>query len=113
MSLTYEGQTVEVDGEGFLLDPSMWDNDVALQIADQLSLEMNEDRWQIVNIVRDHYEITTCVPELRTVLKELKAQSGKEKATRKHVYYLFPYGYGQQACKIAGMRIPLKVMLDL
>jgi tRNA 2-thiouridine synthesizing protein E len=36
-----------------------------------------------------------------------------EKATRKYVYQLFPYGYGQQACKIAGMRKPLKLMLDV
>ncbi len=26
---------------------------------------------------------------------------------------LFPYGYGQQACKIAGMRKPLKLMRDI
>jgi len=29
------------------------------------------------------------------------------------LYALFPYGYGQQACKIAGMRKPLKLMLDI
>ncbi len=113
MSLVFEGNEVGVDDEGYLLDPTMWDNQVAEQLADQLSLEMNEDRWQIVNIVREHYETTSCVPELRTVLKRLKEQSGKDKATRKHVYYLFPYGYGQMACKIAGMRKPLKVLLDL
>ncbi len=39
--------------------------------------------------------------------------SGKEKATRKFLYELSPYGYGQQACKIAGMRKPRKLMLDV
>ena len=39
--------------------------------------------------------------------------TGKEIATRRYVYDLFPYGYGQQACKIAGMRRPLKLLLDL
>ena len=85
MALIFEGNEVEVDNEGYLLDPSTWDNDVAEQLAEQLSLEMNEDRWQIVNMVREHYEYSTCVPELRTILKQLKEQSGKEKATRKHV----------------------------
>jgi len=113
MSLVFEGKEVEVDNEGYLLDPSLWDDSVAEQVAASLSLEMNEDRWEIVRIVRDYFEQTTCVPELRTVLKTLKEKFGKEKATRKHVYYLFPYGYGQQACKIAGMRKPLKVLLDL
>lgn len=29
------------------------------------------------------------------------------------LYALFPHGYGQQACRIAGMRKPLKLMLDV
>ena len=29
------------------------------------------------------------------------------------MYALFPRGYGQQACKIEGMRKPLKLMLDV
>ena len=45
MSLIFEGKEVAVDNEDYLLDPSTWDNDVAEQLADQLSLEMNEDRW--------------------------------------------------------------------
>jgi TusE/DsrC/DsvC family sulfur relay protein len=104
---------VNLDNEGYLTDPSEWDENVALRLADSLSLEMNEERWEVVRIIRDYYEQTTCVPELRRVLKTLKEQFGKDKATRKHVYYLFPYGYGQQACKIAGMRKPLKLMLDV
>ena len=43
----------------------------------------------------------------------LKENWQPEKATRKFLYTLFPYGYGQQACKIAGMRKPLKLMLDV
>jgi tRNA 2-thiouridine synthesizing protein E len=46
-------------------------------------------------------------------LRGLKRRYGKEKATRKYVYTMFPYGYGQQDCKIAGMRLPLKLLLDL
>ena len=46
-------------------------------------------------------------------LPTLRERHGKDTATRKYVYDLFPYGYGQQACKIAGMRKPLKLLLDL
>jgi sulfur relay (sulfurtransferase) DsrC/TusE family protein len=53
------------------------------------------------------------VPEARHALKDLRLKPGEEKATRKFLYSLFPYGYGQQACKIAGMRKPLKLMLDI
>ncbi len=64
-------------------------------------------------MIRDLYSETGIVPELRTILKRLKQTIGKEQATRKYVYALFPYGYGQQGCKIAGMRKPLKLWLDL
>ena len=104
---------LETDNEGYLLDPECWDENVASQLAEGESLELNEDRWAVVRLVRDYYEETTCVPEFRKILKAMKETVGKEKATRKYVYGLFPYGYGQQACKIAGMRKPLKVLLDL
>lgn len=113
MTLEYAGKTIETDAEGYLLEPEQWNEELALQIAQGESLEMTADRWQIVKIVREHYEYTSCVIELRKVLKSLKEQCGADKVTRKHVYQLFPYGYGQQACKIAGMRKPLKVLLDL
>jgi len=53
------------------------------------------------------------VPELRTILKEMKLKFGENKATRKYIYKLFPYGYGQQGCLIAGMKQPKKLWLDL
>jgi len=37
----------------------------------------------------------------------------KDKATLRYLYQLFPRGYGQQACKFAGMREPRKLMLDV
>ncbi|RMG51904.1 MAG: TusE/DsrC/DsvC family sulfur relay protein [Gammaproteobacteria bacterium] len=101
------------DNEGFLLDPEDWDRELALELASELGIDMTESHWEIVQFVRDYYEQNQTVPELRTVLKFLREKHGKEVATRRHVYRLFPYGFGQQACKIAGMRKPLKLMLDL
>ena len=72
-----------------------------------------EARWEIVRYVREHFESRGTVPEARVLLKMLNERHGKETATRKVLYSLFPYGYGQQACKIAGMRMPRKLMLDV
>ena len=113
MAIEVNGVLLETDNEGYLLDPSDWNQEVALSLAAIELLEMNASRWQIVNIVRRHFEERQTVPEARTVLKALRELLGKEQATRKYLYGLFPYGYGQQACKIAGMRKPLKIMLDV
>ncbi len=101
------------DNEGFLLDPSDWNEHVAAAIAEQESIPLTPAHWEIVHFVRDYYEQYQSVPENRTLLKMLRDHHGKETATRRYVQNLFPYGFGQQACKIAGMRKPLKLLLDL
>lgn len=113
MALEVNGITLETDNEGFLLDPDTWDLDVAAALARGEQLRMSEDHWAVVRFVRNWFEERHSVPEARHALKDLGNKLGKEKATRKYLYSLFPYGYGQQACKIAGMRKPLKLMLDI
>jgi tRNA 2-thiouridine synthesizing protein E len=107
------GVDIALDHEGYLLDPAQWNTDVAAVLAAKENIELTENVWEVVNFVRDYFEERQSVPEHRLLLQELKRRHGKEKATRKYVYEMFPYGYGQQACKIAGMRVPLKLLLDL
>ncbi|MEJ2653464.1 MAG: TusE/DsrC/DsvC family sulfur relay protein [Gammaproteobacteria bacterium] len=113
MALEVNGKVLDTDEEGFLLDPGEWNREVAEVIARGEGLELNEPVWHVVSFVRDYYESNQSVPEARTVLKAIGQKLGREKATRKFLYELFPYGYGQQACKIAGMRKPRKLMLDV
>ena len=107
------GVAIALDHEGYLLDPAQWNVDVARALAKIEDIELTDDVWEVVQFVREYYEEHKAVPEHRLLLRELKLRHGKEKATRKYVYNMFPYGYGQQACKIAGMRVPLKLLLDL
>ena len=104
---------VNRDEHGFLLDVEDWDEELAVQLAIEENIQLNEEHWNIIHTIRELYAKTGTVPELRTILKHLKQTIGAEKATRKYVYTLFPYGYGQQACKIAGMRLPRKLWLDV
>jgi tRNA 2-thiouridine synthesizing protein E len=112
-TLEVNEKTIQIDHEGYLLDPSDWSNEVALVIAEKECIKMTDDVWEVVMFVRDYFEFNQCIPEHRRLLQALRKIHGKEKATRKYVYNMFPYGYGQQACKIAGMRVPLKLLLDL
>lgn len=111
--LHVNGKEIPVDHHGYLVDPADWNQDVALKLAELAGIEMTDDHWFVVNYIRDQYEYSTCVPEARHALKVMKEKHGKERATRKYLYKLFPYGYAIQACRIAGTRIPLKIMLDL
>lgn len=113
MALELDGKIYETDEEGFLLDPHDWNESLARYIAQGENLELSPERWAVVRYVREHFDSHGQVPEARYVLKELTKSFGKDKGTRKFLYELFPYGYGQQACKIAGMRKPRKLMLDV
>jgi TusE/DsrC/DsvC family sulfur relay protein len=104
---------IERDEEGFLLYPEDWSPALAETLAAEEGLELDGERREVVMYIRDYFEHNMFVPEARTLLRHLRDQWGAEKATRKYLYRLFPYGYGQQACKIAGMRKPRKLMLDV
>jgi len=108
-----ENHMPETDEEGFLLDPMQWSPALAEVIAASEGLPLDDKRWLVVRFVREHFESRQSVPEARAVLKFLQEKLGPDNATRKYLYTLFPYGYGQQACKIAGMRKPRKLMLDV
>lgn len=112
-SICVQGRTLSVDQEGYLLYPEEWDKEVALYQAKTLGLSMNEHRWFVVDYIRRYFDERQSVPEARHALKAMRQGLGEDYGTRKYLYQLFPYGYGQQACKIAGMRVPKKLLLDL
>ncbi|MEZ5478615.1 MAG: TusE/DsrC/DsvC family sulfur relay protein [Thiolinea sp.] len=110
---TVTDKSAALDNEGFLLDPDDWTEEWAESLALEQELELTQERNEIILFIRDFYERNASVPEARKVLKYMKHHWGAECATRKYLYGLFPHGYGQQACKLAGMRKPLKLMLDI
>ena len=113
MSLNPTLQTLERDEEGFLLDASTWSPELVEAFAEEAELPLTDERREIIRYIRDYYESHYAVPEARTLLKHMASVWGRERATRRYLYQLFPRGYGQQACKIAGMRKPRKLMLDV
>jgi len=46
-------------------------------------------------------------------IQYLAGANGDKRTAKQTLYALFPHGYGQQACRIAAMRKPLKLMLDV
>ncbi len=108
-----DGKLIATDQLGYLLDPSQWSTIVAEVLAAREDIELGPDHWQMIRFVRDWYEERQAVPEARWLLKAMKQQLGEEKGTRRYLHRLFPHGYGPELCKIAGMTMPRKVMLDV
>jgi len=106
MSYEYDGQTIEADEEGYLIDLSIWSRELAELIAKNEDIEMTEDHWEVIDFLRQYYEDFQIAPAVRVLTKAVKKKLGAEKGNSKYLYELFPYGPGKQACKIAGLPKP-------
>ncbi|HPD64236.1 MAG TPA: TusE/DsrC/DsvC family sulfur relay protein [Bacteroidia bacterium] len=95
-----EGKVFEVDGDGFLTTPDIWNEDVARLFARYDGIEeMSEKHWAIVNIIRKHYEEKGMAPMVRLICQETGLKL-------REIYELFPLGPARGACRVAGLPKP-------
>ena len=100
------GKQVEVDEEGYLVNLTDWDTDVANEIAKTENLPLTESHWEVVNFLREYYEEFQIAPAVRVLTKAIGKKLGADKGTSTYLYELFPYGPAKQACKIGGLPKP-------
>ena len=98
--VSYDGQTVSVNDEGFFTDPSQWTDAMVPQIAKAGGIDHLTDRhWQVIKFMRHEYEDKGTGPTVR-VLGKTSGVSIKE------LYQLFPKGPAKVAAKVAGIPKP-------
>lgn len=98
--LEIEGRAFEVDGDGFLSDPAIWDEEVARLFAtcDGI-IDMNDKHWAIVRLIRKNWEEKAMAPMIRVLCQETGVKL-------REIYELFPLGPARGACRIAGLPKP-------
>jgi len=104
--MTYELNEIATDDQGYLVYPEQWDETIARKLADQYGIELGDEHWKILHFIRDYYQEHQIAVDARFVIKYLAEELGYKKDARQRLYELFPYGYMQQVCKIAGMKRP-------
>lgn len=99
-TLEIEGRVVEFDGDGFLADPTIWDEGLAASIArlDGIA-EMSEKHWAIVKIIRSNWEEKGMAPMIRAICQQTGVKL-------REIYELFPMGPARGACRVAGLPKP-------
>ena len=107
MSIEVNGKSIETDEEGYILNLSDWDEDIANELAKEEGIDMSENHWEVINFLREYYEEYQIAPAVRVLTKAIgKKSMGPDKGNNKYMYELFPYGPAKQACKIAGLPKP-------
>jgi TusE/DsrC/DsvC family sulfur relay protein len=95
------------DVEGYIVHPEDWNENLALELADEENLELTDEYWTILRFMRDYWQEHKIAPDVRHIVKHLAHARGYDKKEAKqHLFSLFPYGYVKQACKVAGMQRP-------
>lgn len=94
------GKQVEVDEDGFLQDPKIWSEELAVAIAMTEQVEaLTPEHWKVITYLRSHYEEFEIAPMIRKLCKQTGFKI-------REIYELFPTGPAKGACKIAGLPRP-------
>jgi tRNA 2-thiouridine synthesizing protein E len=104
MSYMVNGQTLETDEQGYLLEPDFSDEVVQL-IAAAEGITLTPAHWEVINFQREQYREHGHTPNFRNMLKGMaEIRPGVDS---KYLYELFPLGPAKQAAKVAGLPQPL------
>ena len=96
-TVEHDGVRIEVDDDGFMLEPEAWSQRAALALASTEGItELTPRHWTLVSYIRDHYLRFGVPPMIRKLCKETKTPL-------KDVYVLFPSGPAKGVCKVAGL----------
>ena len=99
-SFEWNGIKLEVDENGFMQRPELWDDRVALALASTDGIAaLTEGHWKVVNYIRAYYKEFDIAPMIRKLCKETGY-------SLKEIYELFPSGPAKGACKVAGLPKP-------
>jgi dissimilatory sulfite reductase related protein len=89
-----------VDEDGFLENPEIWNERVALDFASTEGVaELTEAHWKVINYLRNYYLQFGIAPMIRKLCKETGFKLNE-------IYALFPSGPAKGACKLAGLPKP-------
>jgi TusE/DsrC/DsvC family sulfur relay protein len=98
---TASGTPIDLNEEGFLRHPEIWDREVAATLAlEAEGIEaLSEKHWAIVHYIRGYWLEKGMAPMIRALCQQTGVRL-------REVYELFPSGPAKGACKVAGLPKP-------
>ncbi|MFH1680865.1 MAG: TusE/DsrC/DsvC family sulfur relay protein [Candidatus Eisenbacteria bacterium] len=94
------GKDIKFDEEGFMVDPGLWDDDVASAVAQEEGIDgLGEKHWAVISFIHEYWKEHDLAPPVRLLCKETGV-------SLREVYKLFTSGPARGACRIAGLPKP-------
>lgn len=103
MAIEVNGKAIETTENGYLVDHTVWDEDVCKAIAESENIELTERHMDVIEYLRDEYiNNAGNQPMERAITKHMSGVWG-EKLKGKDLYSLFPGAPSKQGLKLAGL----------
>ena len=110
MAIDFQGELIVTDNQGYLVDHTQWQEELATIMAEMDGFELTIAHWEIIRFVRQFYLTYNTSPAIRALTKAMKAEFGEEKASSRYLFRLFPDGPAKQATKYAGLPKPKRCL---
>jgi len=95
------GKEVQVNDEGFMIDPSEWNKDIAAAIAVEEGIpELTADHWKVIDWSR---EMAKGMNGKSPTLRQITTGTG---VNTKQLFALFPKGPAKKVAHVAGLGKP-------
>ena len=95
---TIAGKTIEVNDEGYMVDASQWNREIAAEMAKEDDIELTDKHYEVLEFLRDNH----AKGETLTIRKVGKSGI----VDIKGLYKLFPGGPLKLSSKYAGIPKP-------
>lgn len=106
-TIKVSGKTYELLRDGRLANTDDWNETVARAIAEKDGVELTDNHWEIINLMRDFYKQYNIPPIRKLLLKAIKEKLGEKKASRDYLLSLFPVDELVVGTKISGLPMPM------
>jgi tRNA 2-thiouridine synthesizing protein E len=106
MELTMNEKILNLTDQGFLVDLTLWNNSIALELAQRENIVLTPGHWEILYFIREYYQRYKHLPNARVFVKAVRNSLGEEKGCSRYLHLLFPDGPLKYACKLAGLPKP-------
>lgn len=105
-TLTVGPHALELDKDGYLVDLNAWSVEVANALASAEALELTDEHWEILKLLRGFYQEFQLSPATRPLIKYTALKLGPEKGNSLHLNRLFKGTPAKLAAKLAGLPRP-------
>lgn len=96
---TLAGRPVQVNDEGFLTDPTEWDEALGTVLATAIGITLTDDHWKAIHFLREDFAQQGETPTLRRV-------STRGGIPVKQLFALFPQKPAKKMAYVAGLPKP-------